>query len=364
MLGNAFNLGKLSGIQFRIHYSWFIIFILVTYSLSGEFFPDAYPAWPLFLYWTIGTISSLLFFASVVAHELAHSLVARANGMPVKSITLFIFGGVAQLTREAAKARAELLMAAAGPACSLAVGGFFGLLWFLTQYFVEPVAAIFIWLAQINVVLAVFNLIPGFPLDGGRIFHSLLWRFTRNYGRSLRIATLVGQGTGNLFILGGIVIAFLLRDWFGGLWLALIGWFLVYAASTSYHQARWRERLATFTAARVMTSNYRIVPSSITVDELLRGQLFFQEHLTFLVADDGRLEGMITLHNIRALPREQRAVSRLKEIMVPVLLAAHPEQDVLSIVEQMDESDTNQVPVVSEGRVVGIIARDNLVKLR
>ena len=171
-MGSAFNLGRIFGIQFRLHYTWFIIFLLITSSLSWQIFPALYPGWTGLTYWIIGIVTSLLFFASVVAHELAHSLVARINGIPVKSITLFIFGGMAQITREAARPGDELKMAAAGPACSLVIGGLFALIWFLTRGVIEPIAALAFWLAQINVVLAVFNLIPGFPLDGGRVFRS------------------------------------------------------------------------------------------------------------------------------------------------------------------------------------------------
>ena len=186
-MGNAFNLGKLFGIQVRLHYSWFIIFMLVTLSL-------VYPNWSQSLSWVIGIITSLLFFASVLAHELAHSLVGRANGIPIKSITLFIFGGVAQMTREATKASAELKMAAAGPVCSLAIGGLFGLIWLFTKDAVASVAEMAGWLAIINVTLAAFNLIPGFPLDGGRVFRSLMWRFTGNYSAQHELPPGWGRG--------------------------------------------------------------------------------------------------------------------------------------------------------------------------
>jgi len=207
------------------------------------------------LYWVIGIITSLLFFTSVVAHELAHSLVGRANGISIGSITLFIFGGVAQMTSEVTNAKAELKMAVAGPVCSLAIGGFFGLLWFLTEGVVEPLAVISFWLAYVNVVLAAFNLVPGFPLDGGRVFRSILWYISGNYSRSSRIATRVGQGIGLLLILGGISIVFLRPfdlTWFEGIWIAFIGWFLERAASASYRQVRWQEALSSFAAAEAM----------------------------------------------------------------------------------------------------------------
>jgi len=376
-MGNAFNLGRLFGIQVRLHYTWFIIFMLVTVSL-------VYPSWSLPLSWVMGVITSLLFFASVLAHELSHSLVGRANGVPIKSITLFIFGGVAQMTREATKASAELKMAAAGPACSLAIGGLFALLWLLIQSMTgsvgslsslfwlfifgpsgSPVAEMARWLAQVNVLLAAFNLIPGFPLDGGRVFRSILWRSTGNYGRSTRIATRVGQGVGYLFILGGILIIFIIpQAWFSGMWLAFIGWFLDNAATASYRQVQWHEALHGFTVADVMTSDYPVAPADITVSQLVQRYILPSGRRFFMVADEGRLQGMLTLHNIKSVPQQDWDVTPVGKIITPLdkLKVAYPEQDALSIMEQMGESDINQMPVVSEGRVVGLVARDNLLR--
>ncbi len=320
------------------------------------------------LYWIVGIITSLLFFASVVAHELAHSLVGRVNGIPVKSITLFIFGGIAQMTKEAAHPGAEFKMAAAGPACSLVIAGLFGLLWFFAQGVVEPLAAMAFWLAYVNVILAAFNLIPGFPLDGGRVFRSLLWRVTGNYRRSTQVATRVGQGIGYLFVLGGILIIFLRPfglDWFSGLWLAFIGWFLESAASASYRQLRWRDALQGVSASQVMTTDCPLVPPNITVSQLVQGYILTSGRQCFLVADEGRLEGALMLANIKSIPQQDWGVTQVREIMTPIdkLKMAHPDQDAPSILEEMNENEINQMPVVSEGRVVGLITRDGLIKL-
>jgi len=363
-MGNSFILGRLFGIQFRLHFTWFIIFILITVSLSWQLFPDNYPDWPWFLYWVTGIITSLLFFSSVVAHELAHSLVGRANGIPVKSITLFIFGGIAHMAGEATSPSAELKMAVAGPACSLAIAGLSALIWFFTRGIIEPVAAMFQWLALVNIILAAFNLIPGFPLDGGRVFRSILWRFTGNYVPSTRIASWVGRGIGYLLILSGILVIFLLHDWFGGVWMAFIGWFLENAASTSYHQAQWRDALHSFTASQAMTSDCPVVPANITINQLVHGYIFTSGRDYFLVTDEGRLMGILTLQNVKATPQQNWAETQVKEIMTPVdkLKVAYPDQDALSMLEQMDEDDIDQMPVVSEGRVIGIITRDNLIR--
>jgi Zn-dependent protease len=356
-MGGGFNLGKIFGIEVRLHYTWFIIFILVTVSL-------VYPDWSQWLSWCIGIITSLLLFASVLAHELAHSLVGRANGIPIKSITLFIFGGVAQMTKEATKASAEFKMAAAGPACSLVIGGFFGLIWLLTKGTFSSVAEMARWLAIINVALAVFNLIPGFPLDGGRVFRSLMWRFSGNYKRSTKIATRVGQGVAYAFMGGGILMIFLLQEWIGGLWLVFIGWFLQNAASTSYRQAQWQEALRGVIVSQVMTPYYMTVPPNITLTQLVQGYVLPTGRRFFLVADESGFKGILTLRNIKSVAQPNWDTTPVEKIMVPAdkLKVAHPEQDALSVMGQMNENDINQMPVVHEGRVVGLITRDNLIR--
>ncbi len=359
-MSNAFNLGRLFGIQVRLHYTWFIIFTLVTVSL-------VYPDWSRWDGWVIGVVTSLLFFASVLAHELAHSLVGRLSGVSMKSITLFIFGGVAQMTGEATSAAAEFRMAAAGPACSLAIGGLFGLVGFLTEGSIGLLAAMALLLARVNVLLAAFNLIPGFPLDGGRVFRSILWRATGNYGRSTRIATRVGRGIAYLFILSGVVIVFLRPfglPWYEGIWIALIGWFLDNAASASYRQAQWREALRGFTATNVMTSDFPVVPPDMTVSRLVERYVIPSGRHFFVVADEGRLHGILTLHNIKSVPRQNWEVIPVREVMTPVdrLKVAYPNQEALSLMEAMDNGDISHMPVVSEGRVIGVVARDELIR--
>jgi len=363
-MGSGLNLGRLFGIEFRLHYTWFIVFVLVVVSLSAWRFPMEYPGWNPVIYWIVGVITSLLVFASVVAHELAHSLVGKANGIPIKSITLFIFGGIAQMTKEATRPGAEFKMAFAGPACSLVIGGLFALLWWFIQDTTQPLAAMALSLAEVNGLLAVFNMIPGFPLDGGRVFRSILWRFTGSYNRSTRIATQTGRIVGYLFILGGILM-FILQDWdFGGLWLAFIGWFLESAASASYRQVQRREGLSGFTAMQVMTSDFPVVSSNVTFEELVQGYIFTSGRHFFVVADEGNLKGILTLRDIKSVPQQSWGATRVKDVMTPVdkLKVAYPEQEAIGILEQMGESDINQMPVVTGGRVIGLITRDNLIR--
>ena len=364
-MSGVFNLGKIFGIQFRLHYTWFIIFVLITVFLSWQYFPSVYPDWGKLTYWVVGIFTSLLFFASVVVHELAHSLVGRANGIPVRSITLFIFGGIAHMTKEATHYGAEFKMAVAGPVSSLMIAGIFFMLYFLLQNISESMMAVVFWLAQVNVVLAVFNLIPGFPLDGGRVFRSVLWRFSGNYMRSTRIVTRVGQGIGYLFVLAGISVAFLFpQQVLSGLWLAIIGWFLSTMASTSYRQAQWQGALQGVTVSAIMTSECPVVSADITVNRLVQQYIFSSGQRCFLVADEGELKGMLTLQNIKSVTQSNWEATEVKNIMTPVekLKVTYPDQEALSVLEQMDENNINQMPVVIKGRVIGLITRDNLMR--
>ncbi len=362
-MGGAINLGKIFGIQLRLHYSWFLIFALLAVSLVA-------PNWSSPFAWAIGITTGLLFFASVVAHELAHSLVGRANGIPVTSITLFIFGGMAMMTREAAHPKAELKMAAAGPICSAVIGGICLLIRSFSPGLPQLVADMVLWLMIMNFALAVFNLIPGFPLDGGRLFRAAIWRRSGDFRRSTRIATRVGQGVGYFFIGGGISVAVLSLfvqlpvglNLFSGLWLAFIGWFLQNAAQASYRQTEWREALRQFTAAQVMNTSYPRVPPDITLSRLVEEHIFPTGYRLFMVASEGGFEGILTLDNIKAVSRQDWGVTRVKDIMTPryQLGVAQASENALSILERMNESGNNQILVVSEGRVIGLVTRESL----
>ncbi|HEY94351.1 MAG TPA: site-2 protease family protein [Dehalococcoidia bacterium] len=255
-MGRTFYIGRLFRIEFRLHFTWFIIFFLVTLLLVE-------PNYDRLFYWLLGISTSLLFFTSVLAHELAHSLVGRANGIPISNITLFIFGGVAMMKHEAGKPGAEFRMAIAGPLCSLVIGGIFGLL-LLIPAVDGPVATMIRWLAIMNGVLGVFNLIPGFPLDGGRVLRSVLWRTTGSYIIASRIATWIGQGFGYLLIFAGILIIIIRpfdMTWFDGLWISFIGWFLSISASASYRQIIGREKTRTSNDIELDSTDYTVLPS-------------------------------------------------------------------------------------------------------
>ena len=357
----SMRLGKLFGIPIWLHYSWFLIFAFFTISLSLSF--RATYDWSTTVIWVVGVTTSLLLFGSVLTHELAHSLVSRRNGVPVKSITLFIFGGVARISRESSLPSAEFRMAIVGPLCSLTLAGLFALVWWPTRHISEPVAALAGWLARINASLAVFNMVPGFPLDGGRVLRSILWATTRSYRRATRIATRIGQGVAYLMILGGVALV-LFGDWYSGMWLAFIGWFLDNAASTSYRQVMLRESLQGFSARDVMSQECPLVSSDLSLRQLVQMHVLPTGRRYFFIAEDNRLGGIMTMNDIKAVPESKWDSVTVGQAMTPThkLQTAQPDDSALSVLDRMDEAEVNQMPVLENGRIVGIIVQEELLR--
>lgn len=358
MLRGGIPIGKVFGIALRLHYSWFIVFALVTWLLAANYFPSMNLAARL----TAGLLTSLLLFSSLMLHELMHSVVAQATGIPVKSITLFIFGGVAQITKEPQKPRDELLIALAGPLTSLVVGGIFLLIWLVVRDTVDVVSAVAFWLGATNVILAVFNLIPGFPLDGGRVLRSILWWQKRDMSKATRIASNAGRVVGYIFIFGGISQIFL-GVWVNGLWLALIGWFMENAAESSYRHVALQDILKGHTASEVMTRECLTIAPELTIQQLVNERILTTGHRCFPVVTENHALGLITLHDVRAIPRDFWGNRRVSEAMTPLdkLESVSPQEDLATVMQILTEKDIEQVPVVEDGRIVGMVGRDNLL---
>lgn len=358
----SFRIGRIFGIPTGIHSSWFVIFILVVWSLAVGFLPLEYPGWPTPTYWTAAIVASLLYFGSVLFHELSHSLVAMANGIPVASITLFIFGGVAQIRGEARRPAVEFWMALAGPLSSLVLGIVFGAIGLLTRGINEPIMAVAQYLARVNVLLALFNLIPGFPLDGGRVFRSLVWHLSGNLRLATRIAAGVGQVVAFLFILWGILSIFS-GNLLNGLWIAFIGWFLNNAANTSQRQVAMRDMLEGVTAGDLMSRECLAVPVGLSVDELVRDHILQTGARCFLVEGGEGMLGMVTIHNIKEIPRSRWTATPLSQAMLPLnsLKKVRASDPITEVLQWMDEDGVNQLPVMDDGNLLGMIRRDNLV---
>ncbi len=362
------RLGRISGIEIGLHYSWFIIAALIMFSL-GEHFRQVYPNWGTSQIWITALFTAVLFFVSLLLHELSHSLVAQARGLKVKAITLFALGGVSQIQDDATDAKTEFWIAIAGPIASVIIG--FGCLaiavslgWHRPAEPRTGMTAVLVWLGYINVALAVFNMIPGFPLDGGRVLRAIVWAITKNADRSTRIAARVGQVVAFLFILDGIW-QFFSGAGFGGLWIAFIGWFLMDAAKASYGQAEITAAFQGVRVSSIMSRDCVIVNRGMSLQEFVDSYLLTTGQRCYAVEDQGRLVGLITPRDVGAIPRELWDRITVREAMCPMekLHIITPDTQVLDALKLMAGNDVNQVPVVANGNLQGVVSRSQLMRL-
>jgi Zn-dependent protease/predicted transcriptional regulator len=354
------QIGHIFGIPIYLHPSWLIIFALITITIGLEFTAQ-HPSWSPTERWTLGIITSLLFFGSVIFHELSHSIVALHYKLPVKSITLFVFGGLSQIEREPSKAREELQMAIAGPISSLFLAGVFWAIW-RYAHAGEMVAAMCSWLAFINLILGLFNLVPGFPLDGGRVLRGIVWGITGDFKKASRIASGSGRFFAYLMILFGIWQT-LLGNW-GGLWLAFIGWFLLEAAKESYVQVALQDTLAGVRTDDVMVREIPTVTRDMSIEEYIH-QVLRTGRRAHVVLGGDHPSGLIALQSARHIPREEWANTSVQAVMVPMdkVQVAAPDEPVLQVLQRMQTSNVSQMPVISDGHIIGMIGRDTILQL-
>ena len=363
MFKDGIPIGRIFGISIRLHYSWFVIFVLMIWGLSRDYFPSAYPEWGTAVSISAGIFTSLLFFASLLAHELMHSLVAQHHGIPVKAITLFLFGGVSQISEEPHDARTEFRIAVAGPLTSLILGGVFWLMWYLLPQSLDVVAAVSFWLGWINILLAVFNLVPGFPLDGGRVLRSIIWWRTGSLLRATRLASGVGRGIGFLFIFGGVWLVFT-GNWSSGIWLGLIGWFLANAAASSYRQMAMQQALEGHTVSEVLSADCASVAPELSIERLVNDYIAPTGRRCFVVVREGITLGLVTLQEVKGVLRDTRARVVVAQIMKPMSSLKHvtPDAALLSVLDILTQDNLNQVPVLVDGRMIGLVTRENLLR--
>jgi Zn-dependent protease/predicted transcriptional regulator len=362
------KLGRVFGVEIGLHYSWFIIALLITFSLAGQFQQNN-PGWSDGLRWGVSIVTAVLFFAAIVVHELSHAIVAKLRGLPVRSITLFALGGVAQIEKEAADAKTEFWMGIIGPITSFVIGVMclaitVALGWTPPEFPQRPLPAMLMWLGVINIGLAIFNMIPGFPLDGGRVLRGIVWWITGNAVRATRIAARVGQVIAFVMILYGL-LQFFRGAGFNGLWMAFIGWFLLSASRESYAQMVITEGLRGLRVGDVMSRDFPVVDAHSNL------QTFAEEHLTrsgrrfFVVTLNGKPEGIITSHEIGAVARNRWPYTTVADVMRP-LDATHtvnPNTPVTEALEVMARQDLNQLPVMNEKGLAGLISRAHILQL-
>jgi Zn-dependent protease/predicted transcriptional regulator len=359
--GPGLEIGHIFGIPIYLHPSWLIIFALITLMLGLQFTAQ-HPKWSPAEHWALGIATSLLFFASVVFHEVSHSVVALHYKLPVKSITLFVFGGLSQIEREPPNPRQEFNMAIAGPLSSLLLAAVFWAIW-RYAHAGEFVAAMASWLAVINLILGVFNLLPGFPLDGGRVLRGIVWGITGDFRKASRVASTSGRFFAYLMILYGIWQT-LEGNWVGGLWVAFIGWFLLEAAKESYVEVALRDSLAGVRTEDVMVRDIPTVTRDMTIDDYIH-QVLRTGRRTHIVVGGDHPSGLIALPSARHVPREEWASTSVQAVMVPMdkVQAAAPDEPVLQVLQRMQTSDVNQMPVISDGRIIGMIGRDMILQV-
>jgi Zn-dependent protease len=350
------------GIPFGINWSWFIIFIFLAVVLAVSYFPYRHSDWSAPVYWVVGISTSLLFFASVLVHEVAHSMVAVRRGIEVKSISLFILGGVARITREASHPSTELLMAVAGPLSSLALGGVFAVIWLAGRNTVEPLGAMAFYLCWINVALAVFNLLPSFPMDGGRVLRSAIWWRSGDFMRATRIASVIGQVLGVVAVLSGVAVASTIGV-ISGLWAVMIGLFVAVASRTSYRQEVLRDNLRSFTARDAMALDSPRASAQVPVEAALNDYFGSPDQSYLLIEEHGRPAGVVIPKQLKRVPKERKHTATVADVMSPLgeIGTVSPGDDALVTLEKIEDGDLGLVLVMAGDELIGIVDRDRLL---
>jgi Zn-dependent protease/predicted transcriptional regulator len=359
----TFRLARIRGIEVGIHYSWFIAFVVFVAILARGQYPNTYDAWSETQYWTVAIITVLLLFTSVVLHEFGHALVAQSRNVPVRSITLFIFGGVAVLDHEAEKSGDEFFIAIAGPIVSIALGGLFGVAWLALDGVNDQLSALLSYLASINIILAVFNMIPGFPLDGGRVLRAIIWRITGSMRRATRIVATIGVGFGALFIFIGI-LTIATGNLVNGIWGIVLGWFLQNAAQQSQAAVEQEQAFRGFTVSELMNSAPVVVAPDVDLNTLAEDYILAENARGMPVMDAGRLVGIITVNDLKKVERGRWRELRVADVMTPgsELKVVAPAADLNTALQLMAENGYHQLPVVENGRLAGLLTRFEVVR--
>ncbi|MGD0100371.1 MAG: site-2 protease family protein [Acidobacteriota bacterium] len=367
----GFSLCRIGGIEIVIDYSWFIIFFLViytfpmTYTNIESYFPLSHQQYTTHQYWIMGTVSAVLFFISILIHELAHSFVAIKHGVQVTSIRLLIFGGLAQAASEPKNGRQEFLIALAGPAANIALGMFFlgTSLLCLTDKRMPPTAGIAIGLAWANIFLAMFNLIPGFPLDGGRILRAVLWDHWDDMARATKVVSQIGNGFAIFLIILGILQFLLNQNYVSGLWIIFLGLFMKQSAVGSYQGVMLKRALVGVQVRQIMTENIVSVDWLLSIEELVHSYMYRHQFTHFPVFNRDEFVGMVSLDGVKSISKELWGFKQVRDIMTPLELVAclKPTDDVSDALSRMVSGDIGRMPVVENGQLKGIVSRRDIM---
>ncbi len=356
-------LGHILGIPIGLDYSWFLIFALLTWSLAASYFPAEFGNWPVAQYWILGALTAILMFVSVLLHELGHSWVALRYKIPVLSITLFIFGGLAQIGAEPPSAMAEFWIAIAGPIVSISLAIIFYILQSISGA-LAPLFAVVKYLAYINGALGLFNLVPGFPLDGGRVFRALVWGISHNFRKATLIAANLGRFIAFIFILFGVWQLFT-GNIGNGLWIAFIGWFLESAAGSQLRLQTVHDLLGDHRVSEAMRRDYTVVKPDATLNQLIDEHILGSGKRCLIIEQSGSVLGLLTVHEIKAVPRSKWQVTTAAQIMIPAekLKLIKPDAQLVEALTEMDRDGVSQLPVMVDGQIQGILGRDDVINL-
>lgn len=367
-MAKGIKLVKVFGIQVSLDYTWFIVFVLFAWSLSYGYFPFQHPGLPTGTYLTMGILSATLLFACVLIHEISHSVTANRLGMDIHEITLFIFGGVAQLTKEPEDAATELKIAIAGPAASLALALiFYGSAAAISPETFPLLKSVLGYLALINFILLAFNMIPGFPLDGGRVFRALWWMKTGDLNKATRVASNIGKGFALFLIVMGFFQIFM-GNFVGGLWFVFIGVFVQQAAESGYQQVVIKKALSGLKVKDLMSKPVITVDETNSVTEAVENYFFKFHHASFPVRSNGHVAGLLTLNNVRAIEKEKWNETRVSDVMNKLGPndTMSPDDSALDALARMmsnNNGNLGRFPVVQDGQLVGIISRQDIMKM-
>jgi Zn-dependent protease/predicted transcriptional regulator len=361
----SLNIGKVIGIPVRIHYTLWLVLLLIAWSLADGYMPQHYPGLGATTYWAIGIISAIILFVSVFLHELSHSYIAKKNGLPIARITLFFFGGVSEMSAEPKDAALEVRMAAAGPLTSFLIAIILGASWYLTVLVSGPVPIIatLYYAALLNGVLGAFNLVPAFPLDGGRVLRGSLWRRSKNLLSATANATRVSEVISLLMMAVGLFFV-VFGDFVNGLWIIFLGWFIRSGAETSLRQTRLTESLAGVRVGDIMTKELLSVSPDASVQQLVSDYFLVHPHGGYPVISSGKLLGVVTMSSVRSIPREKREVERVSEAMVPYerTITVSPSTLAIDALQLMAKNGVGRLVVMDGDRIAGMVTRGDLLK--
>jgi Zn-dependent protease/predicted transcriptional regulator len=362
----SLNIGKILGIPIRIHWTLWLVFLLIAWSLAEFYMPATYPQLSFTMDWIVGIVSAIVLFISVLVHELSHSYIAKKNGLPIARITLFFFGGVSEMTEEPQDPSLEVRMAAAGPLTSFAIGGVLGALWYVGGIVGFPIAVIAVlgYNGLINIALGAFNLIPAFPLDGGRVLRGSLWRNSKNLLVATKRATRVSEILSLLMIAAGLLLIVVTADLVNGVWVIFLGWFIRSGAETSLQQTQMTEALHGVSVEDIMTKNPLAVSPDISVQHLVNDFFLVHPHGGYPVVQNDMLQGVVTMSSVRSIPKELRETEPVRQAMVPLdrIVTVGPMASAADAMQKMASKQVGRLIVTEQDKIVGIITRGDLLK--